>query len=187
MSGQLVSYQLDFDNCIILSNPRIVKNDEKHGIFYDKDPFFIGGNISSLSKSFTISRISGKRLFILTRLRDFSHILQSETTSYNIYKIPFHCLHKHKIKHVTLSKEDYILIASIGNESNKNTKPSLCIDDNLVNDIKQTMNVNVRGDGKNTLVHLENILALASFQSFQLIIICHLASLRLRKVSKRFI
>ena len=148
MSGQLVSYQLDFDNCIILSNPRIVKNDEKHGIFYDKDPFFIGGNISSLSKSFTISRISGKRLFILTRLRDFSHILQSDTTSYNIYKIPFHCLHKHKIKHVTLSKEDYILIASIGNESNKNTKPSLCIDDNLVNDIKQTMNVNVRGDGK---------------------------------------
>ena len=74
--------------------------------------------------------------------------MQSETTSYNIYKIPFHCLHKHKIKHSTLSKEDYILIASIGNESNKNTKPSLCIDDNLVNDIKQTMNVNVRGDGK---------------------------------------
>ena len=144
MSRHFVSIKLGFDNCIILDNARIVKNDANRDILtYDPNPYWIGRNIQSLQSPIQITQVKHKKIFLLARYHCFVKNNILPNNNFHMYR-----LDDNGCFSMESSLQDFILISSIGNEAQSNVDSSCLVDDSFLSNVHAHMKVNVRGDGK---------------------------------------
>ena len=121
ISSHFIHSKIDFNNCIILSNPRSMAL-RPSCIIYDKVPFYIGDNIQEYLKTnddIKVTSIKKKRLCILAKLSEWEKM---ETLRNRIwkYEIPDHSCYVNKNDLYSFDESlvgHYVLIASISNEN----------------------------------------------------------------------